>query len=76
VKSKTPASPKKDRRPPAAHAVVLSPRDAADRYGLSVPTLYRMARRGELRMAKIGSRTLIRVADLDALLDDTSARIS
>lgn len=40
--------------------------------GVSRPTLYRLIGRGELVTFKIGSRTLIMRAELDALLDRLS----
>jgi len=44
--------------------------DAAVRLsGLSRSEIYRRAREGELPLLKIGNRTLVRVADLERILD-------
>ena len=42
--------------------------------GLSRSTLYRLMQRGELRSLKIGSRRLVRKADIDALLESAVDR--
>lgn len=47
-------------------------REAGQALGVSRPTLYRMIGRGELATFKLGSRTLIRRTELDALLDRLS----
>ena len=46
----------------------LSVREAAAALGISRPTLYRLIGRGELTPFKLGSRTLILRADLEALV--------
>lgn len=48
----------------------LSVLNAATYTGLSRSTLYRLMESGELDSFKLGARRLIRLADLDRLLDD------
>jgi excisionase family DNA binding protein len=42
--------------------------DAAKAYGVSRATLYELAKKGELKIYKLGGRSLLRVEDLEALL--------
>jgi excisionase family DNA binding protein len=42
--------------------------EAARRLGCGVGLLYRMARTGELRLTKLGRRTLVAAAELERLL--------
>jgi excisionase family DNA binding protein len=44
-------------------------KEAAAASGLGRTTLYELINRGELRLVKIGTRTLIRRLDLVAMLD-------
>ena len=46
----------------------LSPREAERTLGISHASLYRAIRAGRLRTIKLGSRTLIPVDEIDALL--------
>lgn len=54
---------------PPTQAVALSIQDAVKITSLSRSTLYRMMDAGDLPTVKIGTRRLIRRADLDALLN-------
>ncbi|PWE17125.1 DNA-binding protein [Marinicauda salina] len=47
----------------------MSINQAAAYAGLSRSTIYRLMQRGELQTLKIGSRRLVRKADVDALLE-------
>jgi excisionase family DNA binding protein len=49
--------------------ISYSVREAAEASGLGRTTLYELIKAGELRPVKIGTRTLIRRADLEALLE-------
>ena len=49
--------------------IAMSPRDAATSIGVSRSTLYRLIDSGQLRIVKIGRRTLIPSACLLALMD-------
>jgi excisionase family DNA binding protein len=42
--------------------------EAADRIGVGRTTLYQLVNAGELRLVKLGSRSLIIAAELEALL--------
>lgn len=53
---------------PAPQRRVYSFKEAAEVCGLSRTTLWRMARRGELKTIRIGSRTLVAAEQIDALL--------
>ncbi len=46
--------------------------EAAHYVRLSQSTIHRMIKSGRIRPARIGSRTLIRRSDVDALLDPSS----
>lgn len=46
----------------------LSPREAERTLGISHATLYRLIKAGRLRTIKLGSRTVIPVDAIDALL--------
>jgi excisionase family DNA binding protein len=46
----------------------LSPREAEQALGISHASLYRAIKAGKIKTIKLGSRTLIPVASLDALL--------
>lgn len=52
--------------------LAVSVANAASMLSISRPTIYRMIARGELATFKLGSRTLILRADLEALLDRLS----
>jgi excisionase family DNA binding protein len=52
--------------------IAVSPADACQMLGLSRATVFRMLQSGVLAKAKIGRRTLIRVADLNNLLTSAS----
>ena len=47
----------------------LSPREAERTLGISHATLYRLIKAGRLRTIKLGSRTIIPIDAIDALLD-------
>ena len=47
----------------------LSPREAERTLGISHATLYRLIKAGRLKTIKLGSRTIIPVEAIDALLD-------
>jgi excisionase family DNA binding protein len=46
----------------------LSPREAERALGISHATLYRLIKAGRLKTIKLGARTIIPVAAIDALL--------
>lgn len=46
----------------------LSPREAEYTLGISHASLYRLIKRGKLKPIKLGARTVIPVAEIDALL--------
>lgn len=52
----------------------MSINQAAAYAGLSRSTIYRLMQRGELQTLKIGSRRLVRRADIDALLESAVDR--
>lgn len=65
--------PKAKKAPkPSPTPIALSPGGIADRLGVSIATINRLCRAGKLKKSKIGSRSLIRVAEADALLDCTT----
>jgi excisionase family DNA binding protein len=47
----------------------LSPRETERTLGISHASLYRLIKTGQLRTVKLGSRTLIPVEAIDALLN-------
>jgi excisionase family DNA binding protein len=47
----------------------LSPREAERALGISHATLYRLIKAGRLRIIKLGSRTIIPIEAIDALLN-------
>jgi excisionase family DNA binding protein len=49
--------------------LALSPREAERTLGISHATLYRLIKVGRLRTIKLGSRTIIPVEAIDALLN-------
>ena len=53
---------------PEIRPAVLHVQQAAAYLGVSVTHLYRIIGAGDLQFAKLGKRTVIRVADLDAYL--------
>lgn len=58
---------------PEPLAITYTLADAAKVSGLSRRTLYNLHARGELPFVKIGTRTLIRRADLEQLLEGGAA---
>lgn len=52
--------------------LAVSPAEAAQMLGISRAHLYKMINHGVLRRSKIGSRTLILVADLEALIESAT----
>ena len=52
--------------------ITVSPREAALMTGLSVPTIYQLLNSGRLASVKVGTRRLIPVRALHALLGDGS----
>jgi excisionase family DNA binding protein len=48
----------------------LSPREAEHALGISHASLFRLLKSGRLKRIKVGSRTLIPVAAIDALLNE------
>jgi excisionase family DNA binding protein len=53
---------------------LLSVNEAAQRLGVSAPTVYRLIGRGELPVIKIGDRSLFRPRDIDALIERSIRR--
>lgn len=53
--------------------ITYTMREATTVTGISRTTLYALIKAGELRPVKIGSRTLLRHADLEALIDRRQA---
>lgn len=49
--------------------VSVSPRDAGRLIGLSRTKIFELIREGDLRVAKIGRRTLVPVTELHALIE-------
>jgi excisionase family DNA binding protein len=56
-------------RKPLQNKLVYSVNEAAAALGIGRTKLYEMVNAGELFAVKLGKRTLIRCADVDALLD-------
>ena len=50
--------------------VAASPGEIAAMYGISRDRLYAYMRSGALPSAKVGARRIIRIADMDAFLDE------
>lgn len=48
---------------------ILNVADTAAYLCVSRPSVYRLARNGDLKTVKLGGRTLFRRADLDALIE-------
>jgi excisionase family DNA binding protein len=59
---------------PLAGRLTCSPREAAQALGVSTFTVYGLVREGKLRIAKLGHRSLISVAELQALHGNLLAR--
>jgi excisionase family DNA binding protein len=57
-------------RPPAGVDALLSPEEVARQCGLSRRAVYRAIERGELRASRLCSRIRIRVADVEAWVDE------
>lgn len=55
----------------APQLIAADARTTAKRLGLSVETIRRMIRAGELPASRVGHRVLIQVRDVDALLTRT-----
>ena len=51
----------------------LSPREAERALGISHATLYRLIKAGKIKTIKLGSRTIIPVEAIDALLSGEAA---
>lgn len=49
--------------------VAASPAEIAEMYGISRDLLYQYMRSGQLPSAKVGTRRIIRIADMEAFLD-------
>lgn len=49
--------------------ITVSPGDASEMLGVHRSTVYDMAKRGDIRMLKMGNRTLIPYADLIAYME-------
>ncbi len=58
---------------PNIEPLAVGVKDACRLSGLSRPTLYRAAQRGDLRFRKVGGRTLIMMADLRAFVAGEAA---
>ena len=52
--------------------LAVSPAEAAEMLGISRAHVYKLINHGVLRRSKIGSRTLILVADLEALIESAT----
>jgi excisionase family DNA binding protein len=52
----------------------LSPREAERALGISHASLFRLLKSGRLKRIKVGSRTLIPVNAIDALLNEEGAQ--
>jgi len=50
--------------------------EATEALGIGRTTIYELIKGGELAVVKIGSRTIIRRKDLDALLDRNTRRLA
>lgn len=50
--------------------IAVSPAQAVELTGLSIATLYRLIKGGQLPVSKVGSRTLIRTSNLERLLNE------
>ena len=55
------------------HRLGYSFKSAAEASGLSVPTLYRRAAEGKLRVTKVGRRSIIPASSLRALIEGEAA---
>lgn len=53
--------------------LALSPAEAAHATGLGRSTIYKLIKAGRLSRVKIGSRTLLSVADLEVLIHSSKA---
>jgi excisionase family DNA binding protein len=58
---------------PRPTPLAVPPATACEMIGISRTGLYRLARDGEIALLKIGSRTVVRTADLQAYLDRLAA---
>ncbi len=58
---------------PRTAPLAVPPAEACRLIGLSRTGLYRLAAAGEIPLLKIGSRTVVRTADLQAYLDRLAA---
>ncbi len=54
---------------PRTLPLAVPPLEAARLIGISRTGLYRLSASGEIRLIKVGARTLVRTADLTAFLD-------
>ena len=61
---------RKEPTPPPVQKAVLSTREAAAYLSISLPTLFRLTRAGELPHLRIGRVIRYRVEDLDAFLKE------
>lgn len=53
--------------------VAASPAEIVDMYGISKALLYQKLRTGEIPSSKVGTRRIIRIADMEAYLDERRA---
>lgn len=61
--------PLPDTEPSMRKSVTVGIDDAAALMGIGVSTVYRLLKRGELTRHKLGHRTLIRLSEIEALID-------
>ena len=55
-----------------AEKLTVSVAEACEMTGLSSSTIYRLFERGELKRHKIGTKVLIKVADIEKLINQSS----
>lgn len=53
----------------ADHRIAVSPREAAELLGVSVPTMYELLNSGRVPSVKVGARRLIATSALRALVE-------
>jgi excisionase family DNA binding protein len=54
----------------------VRPKEAARMLGISKPGVYKLIREGEIPMRKLGTATLIKVADIQAFVDRLEAKVA
>ena len=64
------ASPKAHRTPAPVPKLAYSIREVVEATSLGPTTVFKLIKEGRLRTAKVGTRTLVRAAELDRFMDE------